>query len=75
MTNPLLQEIETFLGRDDVRVTETGFGVAVMNDGKFIPDLRDGRRVWPETAEKVRNQMRDFDTATQTFPQQQTAAA
>jgi hypothetical protein len=54
MTNPLLQEIEAFLEREDVRITETAFGIAALNDGKFVSELRGGRRVWPDTAERVR---------------------
>jgi hypothetical protein len=50
----LLEEIEEFLSRGDVKTTETAFGIATVNDGKFVGDLRRGRRVWPETADKVR---------------------
>lgn len=57
--NPLLIEIENFLARQDVETTETAFGIAVMNDGKFVGDLRRGRRVWPDTAEKVRAHIQD----------------
>lgn len=64
MANPLLQEIEAFLSRDDVRITETAFGIAALNDGKFISELRHkDRRVWPETAEKVRAFMENFHAA------------
>lgn len=53
--NPLLSEIEAFLGHPKVDMTETAFGIAALNDGKFVPTLRAGRRVWPETQERVRN--------------------
>ncbi len=60
-TNPLLTEIETFLARPGVKITETAFGLKVMNDGKFISNLRDGRKVLMETAEKVRGFIRQYD--------------
>lgn len=75
MTNPLLQEIEVFLGREDVRITETAFGIETLNDGKFVSELRDGRRVWPETAERVRAFMRDYNPSAANKGQQQGAAA
>lgn len=51
----LLQEIDRFLS--DHEMTETRFGVLSVNDGKFVPQLRDGRRCWPETEQKVRSFM------------------
>ncbi|MGA7711471.1 MAG: hypothetical protein WCA81_06185 [Rhizomicrobium sp.] len=56
----LLAEIEAFLARPDVDLPVTGFGRAVMHDGKFVADLRKGRRGWPETAEKIRAFIRDY---------------
>lgn len=53
----LLDEIEEFLALPEVRLsreTQSSFGIAVMNDARFIPCLRAGRRVWADTAEKVR---------------------
>lgn len=60
MTTPLLQEIEQFLAREDVKLSETAFGKQAVNDGKFIPNLRSGRRVWPETADRIRSFMANF---------------
>lgn len=57
--NPLIAEIEKFLRTRGVNMSETAFGLAAMNDGKFLATLRDGRRVWPDTAEKVRAFMAD----------------
>jgi hypothetical protein len=54
MANPLLKEIDAFLNRRDVSMTETGFGLAVMNDGKFLAELRAGRRTLTDTADRVR---------------------
>lgn len=51
----LLDEIETFLALDGVEMSETAFGLSAMNDGKFIPELRAGRRLWPDTEKKVRD--------------------
>jgi hypothetical protein len=53
-TQTLLAEIEDFLGRPDVKMTESTFGRLAVNDGKFMTRLREGRRIWPETAEKAR---------------------
>lgn len=50
----LLSEIDAFLGRSDVQISETAFGKLAVNDGHFVADLREGRRVWPETADKIR---------------------
>lgn len=49
----LLSEIEPFLKR--AGMTPTAFGREALGDPSFVPDLRNGRRVWPETEEKVRN--------------------
>lgn len=59
---PLLKEIEEFLNRGDVKMSETAFGKAAVNDGKLVKELRKGRcgrarRVWPETADRVRDFM------------------
>lgn len=77
MTQDLLTEIEEFLRRDDVDMTETAFGLAAMKDGKFIPNLREGRRVWPENQERVRKYMRNYPAASgeQDAPAQQQARA
>lgn len=56
----LLAEIEAFLARPDVDLPVTSFGRAVMHDGKFVADLRKGRRVWPETAQRIRAYMQDY---------------
>lgn len=57
--NPLVSEIETFLKTPGVHMTETGFGKAVMNDGKFVSELRKGRRILTDTEQKVRAFMAD----------------
>lgn len=34
-------------------ISDTAIGLAAVNDGKFVSELRAGRRCWPETADKV----------------------
>lgn len=36
-----------------IRISDTAIGQIALNDGKFVARLRKGRRVWPETAQKV----------------------
>lgn len=47
----LLAEIDSFRSR--VSISETAIGLGAVNDGKFVSELRAGRRCWPETAQKV----------------------
>ncbi len=35
-------------------VSETTFGRLAVDDGKLVKRLRKGRRVWPETEQKIR---------------------
>lgn len=52
-TSDLLSEVEAFLERSGM--ADSTFGRGAVNDWKFVRDLRGGtRRVWPETAAKVR---------------------
>lgn len=51
----LLEDIELFIATHGL--TERRFGEEALNDKNFVPQLRSGRRVWPETAEKVRRFM------------------
>lgn len=53
-TQELLSEIEAFIARDDVQMTDTTFGRFAVNDGKLVSRLRDGKSVTLATAEKVR---------------------
>lgn len=48
----LLDEIDAFLS--EARMAESTFGLKAVNDGKFVRRLREGKRCWPETAEKAR---------------------
>jgi hypothetical protein len=56
--SPLLDDIEAFL--ETHNLGHRSFGVGAVNDGHFVEDLRNGRRVWPETEAKVRAFMKAF---------------
>lgn len=57
MTDALIEEIEVFLRLTAMKPTT--FSVRATGDRHFVRQLRKGRRVWPETAERVRTYMRD----------------
>lgn len=57
LSEKLLSEVNDFL-----RETEMGpsyFGKAASGNSELVKRLREGKRVWPETADKVRIFMRD----------------
>lgn len=56
--NPLLAEIDAFLSIPGIGISATRFGIEAMKDSKFVSALRNGRRVWPDTEQKVREYMR-----------------
>jgi len=49
----LLDEIEAFL-ENHPKISATAFGDMAMNDRHLVRQLREGRRTWPETEQKVR---------------------
>lgn len=51
----LLAEIAIFTKAHDM--PESTFGRLSMKDWKFVRDVRAGRRLWPETEQKVRDFM------------------
>lgn len=55
---PLLDAIEAFL--DDRQMAPVTFGRKALSDPHFVGDLRNGRRVWPETDSKVREFMANY---------------
>lgn len=57
----LIQEIQEFCRRH--KMAETRFGELALNDKPFVSQLRDGRRIWPETAERVRQFMRTHEAS------------
>jgi hypothetical protein len=60
LSEKLVADVDAFLKRIDSEMTETTFGRLAVNDGKFVPRLRAGGRMWPETEQKVRDFMADF---------------
>ncbi|OGT54689.1 MAG: hypothetical protein A3E01_10075 [Gammaproteobacteria bacterium RIFCSPHIGHO2_12_FULL_63_22] len=73
-SDSLLDEIDAFLSRPGVSLTETAFGLRAVNDGKFIGEIRKGRRVWPETAARVRKFIAGYQAATIKPPKPRRAA-
>jgi hypothetical protein len=51
----LIADVDDFLKRTGV--PESTFGRMAINDWKLVRSLRAGRRVWPETEQKVRQYM------------------
>lgn len=52
MTHPILHDIDLFLRRTNL--SETYFGRQAANDWKLIAQLRKGRRLWPQTEQRIR---------------------
>lgn len=50
-TEELLEKIEVHLAK--AGISAAAFGKEAMNDPAFVYELRKGRRVWPETADRV----------------------
>lgn len=55
----LINEIEEF--RDGTGMNPTAFGIATVNDGHFIHDLRNGRLPSLATIDKVRSFIRQHE--------------
>ena len=51
----LLQDVEAFIATHDL--AESRFGTDALDDKNLVRDLRNGRRLWPETEAKVRRHM------------------
>jgi hypothetical protein len=58
----LTAEVESFLRASGM--SPSAFGHEAVTDRGFVFDLRKGRRVWPETADKVRRFIRERSEAT-----------
>lgn len=54
----LLTEIDSFCERHDIAPTR--FGQLALNDKAFVAQLRNGRRIWPETEMKIRAWMATY---------------
>ena len=55
----VLREIEEFLIRHNMAAST--FGRKCMNDSHLVYHMRDGRKIWPHTAEKIRQFMTAWD--------------
>ncbi len=59
-TEQLLREIEEF--QESTELSDTSFGLAFNNDGKFIKKLRTGQKTTTlTTADKLREFMAEFN--------------
>jgi len=58
-TDPFLAEVESFLTRTGV--SPTAFGVAAVNDPRFVFDLRGGRECRRSTRNKIREKMPEIE--------------
>jgi hypothetical protein len=55
----LLHDVEAFLeANPDIKPTR--FGAEALGDRHFVKTLRGGRRLWPETEQKVRTFMAEY---------------
>lgn len=57
----LLNDIKAFCAAHSI--SHTRFGEMALNDKPFISQLEGGRRVWPETEDRVRSFMREYACA------------
>ena len=55
---PLPDAVERFIELHDM--PPATFGRLAMKDPHFVRDLRSGRRLWPETEDKLRTFMREY---------------
>ncbi|WP_066723499.1 hypothetical protein [Sphingomonas pituitosa] len=55
----LLADVETFLKRTGM--ADSALGRGAVNDWRLVSQLRAGRRVWPETEQKVRRFMEQYE--------------
>ena len=60
MTSNLLADIEAFLLRREMAPSSFG---AIIGDRHLVRQLRQGRRVWPETEARIRAKMFEIDGA------------
>ena len=56
----LVSEVEAFCARS--RMSPITFGRKAMSDPHFVRDLRNGRRLWPETEARVRTFMAEYQS-------------
>jgi hypothetical protein len=58
MTSDLLSDIEDFLEAHGMAATT--FSQEALRDRHFVRQLRQGRRVWPDTEQRVRKFMAEY---------------
>lgn len=58
-TSNIAADIDAFCERFDMSAIT--FGRKAMGDPHFVRDLRNGRRLWPETEAKARRFMKEFE--------------
>lgn len=56
MKQPLISEIETFLA--ETGMSPYRFGFEAVRNGRLVDRLRNNRRIWPDTEDRVRAFMR-----------------
>lgn len=55
MDTKLLSEIEDFMRAE--KIGEHRFGILAANNGRLVERLRAGGRIWPDTADRIRDFM------------------
>jgi 2,4-dienoyl-CoA reductase-like NADH-dependent reductase (Old Yellow Enzyme family) len=68
----IAEQVEAFLLEHSI--SPVTFGREAMKDPHFVRDLRNGRRLWPETETKVRRYMAEYVPAADRMQAQDQAA-
>lgn len=61
MEHNLLDSIEAF--KQETGLSDHRVGMLLANNGRLLPRLREGKRLWPETKASVRAKLRKERTA------------
>lgn len=64
--NSLIDEIDSFVA--DAGMSPITFGRKALGDPHFVSQLRNGRRLWPETEAKVRRFIAEYQSSTNDSP-------
>ena len=57
----LIHDIEAFCAKQ--KMSPWQFGLLALNDKPFVKQVRNGRRVWPDTEAKIRHFMATYRPA------------
>ena len=68
----LLNDIDQFLATHGIGAAT--FGDLAMKDRHLVRQLRGGRRLWPETEQKIRTFMAEYQPAEAAQPNEERAA-